>query len=454
VHTPALLQKYAAEQSLSVAHPFVHAPAAHEPAQVIVAGVWQEPPVHVLAGCSTNLLGHDAATQVLPSGLDGLEQTPVLVLQVPAVWHESGTGHTTEAPGTHAPALQVSFCVQALLSLHAVVLGTLKQVPTCVATLQAMQSLGSPLPHTVSQHTPSTQWSPAVEHSRQPGCLQCVVRLQDPPEPSCGTQLPEKLQKLPGEQSASCVHPPVQTAPLHGPGQVTGPGIWHVPDVHEPAGCKVNVPVHIAVPHVVPSALLGLVQTPVPGTQLPALWHWSSALHVTELPALHVPPWHVSSVHRFASRSHDTPFALATGAGQPDAGTHAPMVWHWSVVHVTAEPTTHVPDWHVSAVQRFPSALHDVPFALGTTAEHEPVAGLHVPGLLHWSPVHTTEAPAEHTPAWHVSWVQRSPSRSHDVPSDLGVGAEHTPVPVLHAPGLWHWSAVHTTDEPAVQVPL
>jgi hypothetical protein len=235
------------------------------------------------------VLGQDAATQVVPSALAGLEQAPVEVLQVPGLWHESGVGQTTGAPDTHAPLEQLSLTVQAFPSLHVVVLGTLKHVPTWVGTLHAMQSLGSPLPQTVSQHTPSMQWSPAVEHSRHPGCLQWVVRLQDPPEPSCGTQLPELLQKLPGEQSVSCVQPPVQALPLQGPGHVTGPGIWQLPDEHDPAGCSVKVPVHEAVPQVVPSALLGLVQTPVPGTQDPTLWHWSSAEHVTELPAVQAP---------------------------------------------------------------------------------------------------------------------------------------------------------------------
>jgi len=214
--------------------------------------------------------GHDAATHVEPSGFAGFEQAPEPVLQAPAVWHESGGGQTTGAPATQAPPLHASLWVQALPSLHDVVLGTLKQVPTWLATLQAMQSLVSPLPQGVSQQTPSTQLSPAVAHSRQPTCLQCVLRLQDPPEPSCGTQLPEKLQKFPAEQSLSWVHPPVQSAPLHGPGHVTGTGIWQAPEEHDPAGCSVNVPVHDAVPQVEPSDLLGLEHTPVAGAQAPA----------------------------------------------------------------------------------------------------------------------------------------------------------------------------------------
>ena len=214
--------------------------------------------------------GHEAATQVEPSGFAGFVQAPVPVLQEPAVWHESGTGQTTDAPGTQAPPLHASFCVHALRSLHEVVLGTLKQVPTCADTLQAMQSLESPLPKVCRSKRRRCSSRPGVEHSRQPGSLQCAARLQEPPGPDCATQLPETLQKLPGEQSVSWVQPPVHTAPLHGPGHVTGAGIWQEPEEHEPAGCKVNVPVQEAEPQVEPSDLLGFVQTPVPGTQLPA----------------------------------------------------------------------------------------------------------------------------------------------------------------------------------------
>ncbi len=136
----------------------------------------------------------------------------------------------------HEPLAQASPLVQAFPSLQIDVSGRLKQVPTCMETLHAMQSLGFPLPQTVSQQTPSMQWFPLVEHSRHPATLQWVVRLQLPPEPSCVTQLPVESQKFPAEQSESVEQPPVHTPPMHGPAHVTVLGIWQDPDEQEPAG--------------------------------------------------------------------------------------------------------------------------------------------------------------------------------------------------------------------------
>jgi hypothetical protein len=65
-----------------------------------------------------------ARVQALPSlqgdplGLDGFEQVPVERLHVPAVWHESDGVHTTGLPPLQTPAWQESFCVQRLPSLQ------------------------------------------------------------------------------------------------------------------------------------------------------------------------------------------------------------------------------------------------------------------------------------------------------------------------------------------------
>jgi hypothetical protein len=48
---------------------------------------------------------------------------PVAGSHVPASWQASPPVHTTGAPAVHAPAWQVSPCVQALPSSHAVPLG-------------------------------------------------------------------------------------------------------------------------------------------------------------------------------------------------------------------------------------------------------------------------------------------------------------------------------------------
>ena len=79
---------------------------------------------------------------------------------------------------------------------------------------------------------------------------------------------------------------------------------------------------------------------------------------------------------------HVVPFVFATGAGQPVAGTHAPTVWHWSVVHVTAVPPVHAPAWHVSPVVHALLSLHVVPFVFATGAG-QPVAATHAPTVWH-----------------------------------------------------------------------
>jgi hypothetical protein len=97
---------------------------------------------------------------------------------------------------------------------------------------------------------------------------------------------------------------------------------------------------------VAPFVLFGFEQTPVAGSHVPAVWHWSSAVHVTGVP-VHVPFWHVSPVwHRPLSQV--APFVLFGFEQAPVAGSHVPAVWHWSsAVHVTGVPV-HVPFWHVS----------------------------------------------------------------------------------------------------------
>jgi hypothetical protein len=113
-------------------------------------------------------------------------------------------------------------------------------------------------------------------------------------------------------------------------------------------------------------------------------------VHVTAVPPVHVPDWHVSpAVHALLS-VHVVPFVFATAAGHPVAGTHAPIVWHWSVVHVTAVPPVHVPDWHVSPAVHALLSVHVVPFVLGEHVPTEPVR-LHAE---HW-PV---QAALQHTP--------------------------------------------------------
>ena len=78
--------------------------------------------------------------------------------------------------------------------------------------------------------------------------------------------------------------------------------------------------------HTDPSCLFGLLHVPLPGSQLPATWHWSRALHTTGLLPVQVPAWHVSvCVHALPSL-HAVPLALFGLLQTPFAALHTPAV--------------------------------------------------------------------------------------------------------------------------------
>src|SRR5438477_374544 len=85
-----------------------------------------------------------------------------------------------------------------------------------------------------------------------------------------------------------------------------------------------------------PSSLAGLLQAPVVGSQVPAVWHWSAAVHTTGFAPTQAPAWQVSlCVHALASLQL-VPLGLAGLLQTPDAGSQVPAVWHWSAaVHTT-----------------------------------------------------------------------------------------------------------------------
>ena len=95
--------------------------------------------------------------------------------------------------------------------------------------------------------------------------------------------------------------------------------------------------------HTVPFVATGFEQLPVTESQVPATWHWSLAAHVFPVPPPHTPAWQVSPVVQALLSLHAVPFAFATGAGQPVAGTQLPTVWHWSAAQVTVAPPPHTP---------------------------------------------------------------------------------------------------------------
>jgi hypothetical protein len=128
-----------------------------------------------------------------------------------------------------------------------------------------------------------------------------------------------------------------------------------------------------------PSAFAGLEQAPVPGSQVPATWHWSEAAQVTGLLPTHAPAWQVSVCVQALPSLQAAPSALAGLEHTPVDESQVPAVWHWSeAAQVTGLLPTHAPAWQLSLwVHALPS-LHAAPLATAGL-EHTPVDGSHVP---------------------------------------------------------------------------
>src|SRR2546427_3990469 len=108
---------------------------------------------------------------------------------------------------------------------------------------------------------------------------------------------------------------------------------------------QVSVCVQAVLPaHGVPVGLAGLLQRPEAGWQAPAVWHWSAAVHTTGLAPTQAPASQVSVCVQALPSSQATPLGLAGLLQMPDAGSQAPAAWHWSAaVHTTGGPPPPTP---------------------------------------------------------------------------------------------------------------
>jgi hypothetical protein len=116
------------------------------------------------------------SSQVVPSSADGLEQAPVVVLQVPATWHWSLAVQMTAVP-RQTPAWQWSAVVQALVSLQVVVslADGLEQAPVVGLQVPATWHWSLAVQTTaVPRQTPASHWSVVVQALPS---LQIVVSL-------------------------------------------------------------------------------------------------------------------------------------------------------------------------------------------------------------------------------------------------------------------------------------
>src|SRR6185312_11183698 len=214
------------------------------------------------------------------------------------------------------------------------------------------------------------------------------------------------------------------------------PGAWHwsgdeqatVEPEHAPAWHTSLFVQALLSLHAVPSAIVGVEHAPLLGSQVPAVWHWSCAAHATGFAPAQTPDWQVSVRVQALPSLQAVPLASAGFEQAPVPGSHVPAAWHWSAAaHVTGLAPVHTPERQVSVrVQALPS-VQDVPSA-SAGFEHAPVVGLHIPAPWHWSwAVQLTGFPPVQAPDWQVSvCVQAFPSL-HDDPLAL-FGFVHAPV--------------------------
>jgi hypothetical protein len=125
---------------------------------------------------------------------------------------------------------------------------------------------------------------------------------------------------------------------------------------------------------VVPFVAVGFVQAPVDVLQVPATWHWSSAVQTTGFAPVQVPDWQVSVCVQAFPSLQVVPLVAAGFEHAPVEVLHVPAVWHWSLaVQTTGLLPVQVPAWQVSVcVHAFPS-LHAVPFVTDVCVHVPPV---------------------------------------------------------------------------------
>ena len=133
----------------------------------------------------------------------------------------------------------------------------------------------------------------------------------------------------------------------------------------------------------VPLGAAGFEQLPSTGSQVPATWHWSDGVQTTGFEPVQTPARQVSvEVQAFASL-HVVPSGAVGFEQAPVAGLQVPARWHWSeAVQVTDEPAAQTPARHESPVVHWLPSSQLVPSA-AVGFEQRPVDELQVPATWH-----------------------------------------------------------------------
>src|SRR2546428_231376 len=153
-----------------------------------------------------------------------------------------------------------------------------------------------------------------------------------------------------------------------------------------------------------PLIFAGFEHVPVVGEQVPAMWHWSEAVHATGLLPVHTPLWQVSVCVQALPSLQVLPLAFAGFEHVPVAGSHVPAERDWSeAVPATGLLPVQTPLWQVSVFfYNDPSTTEISSLSLHVALPI--LVGEQVPAVWHWSEaVHATGLLPVHTPLWQAS---------------------------------------------------
>ena len=191
--------------------------------------------------------------------------------------------------------------------------------------------------------------------------------------------------------------------------QVPAPlvALTHVPLLHvspvgqtfpqEPQLLVVVSSVHVPLQQIppvqeVPSAFVGFVQTPVVGSHVPASWHSSRGVHVTEVPAQDPSAWQTSLVVQALPSLHGAPTLIVvpqaplgeqTAERQEPAGQSLALAHRWQIRRVGLSCTQRLVTQSLSSLQELPgerlreaAAASPIPAAARATPTAPPASDL------------------------------------------------------------------------------
>jgi hypothetical protein len=178
--------------------------------------------------------------------------------------------------------------------------------------------------------------------------------------------------------------------------------------------------------HGVPSGLAGFEQTPVAGSQTPASWHWSEAVHTTGAPLVQAPLLHVSPMVQALPSSQD---AVLLTCSQPATGSQESVVQTLPSSQFGGGVPMQEPSWHVPVpLQTSPSSQE----AVLLTWTH-PVAGSQESSVQTLASSQSGGGPLTQTPLVQTSGVVHALPSLQVEPSGFA-RFEQTPVAGSQAP--------------------